>query len=213
MSSAVTTMPRRLPPSVPAPPLPSSGPSPSRKRWNVDEFHELAVLPIFENRKMILVEGEVLDMPMANHPHDMGVGACQDMLETNFPKGGYWVRIQMALPLGRNTDPGPDVVVVTGSRSSHLRQPTSALLVIEVSDSTIEYDTGDKANLYAAGGIADYWVLDLNGRRLIVFRDPIVDAAAPFGFRYQTRSELDVSKTIAPLALSSATIRVADLLP
>ena len=51
-----------------------------------------------------------------------------------------------------------------------MQHPQAALLVIEVADSTLEEDTHDKTSLYAAGGIADYWVIDLTTNRVLVFR-------------------------------------------
>lgn len=196
------------------PPLPGSSRFRAKRvRWTVDEFHDLACLPIFEGRKMILVDGEILDMPPANHPHDMGIGKTNRTLGKIFPDDAWWIRIQMALPLGLHTDPIPDVAVVEGEMTTHLGQPTTAKLLVEVADSSLDYDTTDKADLYAAASIADYWVLDLNGRRLIVFRNPVVDAASATGFRYSSTQTLDASATISPLAAPQATIRVADLLP
>jgi Uma2 family endonuclease len=186
---------------------------PPRVRWTVDEFHEMASLPIFENRRMILVDGEILDMPPANHPHDMGIGACQEALELVFSKSQFWVRVQMALPMGARTDPVPDLAVVAGARLTHSRQPNSALLVVEVADSSLDYDTGDKANLYASGGIADYWVVDTNGRELHIFRDPVADPVVAFGHRYHVQFAMDATATVNPIALPQISIRVADLLP
>ena len=190
-----------------------SPPTPPPVRWTVKEFHELASLPVFEGRRMILVDGEILDMPPANHPHDMGIGSCQDVLEPIFPRGAFWIRIQMALPLGQHTDPIPDVAVVEGARATHRKQPTTALLLVEVSDSTLDYDTGDKADLYAAAGIADYWVLDVNGQRLFVFRDRVVDGASATSFRYASVQILDKTATVSPLSAPQEIIKVADLLP
>ena len=193
-------------------PLPPSRHRVQRIRWTVDEFHELASLPVFEGRKMILDDGEILDMPPANHPHDMGIGSCQDVLELVFSRSDYWIRIQMALPLGLHTDPIPDLAVVEGARLTHRQQPTSALLVIEVFDSSLDYDFGDKADLYAAAGISDYWVLDVNGRELHIFRDHASDSVSVTGFRYSNHRTLDSGATISPLAAANAVVQVADLL-
>ena len=202
-------------PTLAAPPPPASATRirVKRVRWTVDEFHEFASLPMFEGRKMILVDGEVLDMPPANHPHDMGIGKMNRTLGKVFPESGYWIRVQMALPLGQYTDPIPDVAVVEGEMTTHHRQPSTAQLLVEVSDSSLDYDTTDKADLYAAAGIADYWVLDLNGRQLFVFRNPVVDSASDTGFRYASIQTLDASATISPLAAPHAIIRASDLLP
>jgi Uma2 family endonuclease len=200
---------------APAPPtsLPTFWMRPPRLRWTVAEFHELAALPKFENRRMILVDGEILDLPPANHPHDLGIGLVQLALATIFGSGSYWVRVQMALPLGLTTDLIPDLAVVLGAMRMHTVQPSSALLVVEVADSSLAYDTGDKSNLYAAGGIEDYWVIDVANRAVHVFRDPVRDASAPHGFRYRNQQTFDDSATVIPRAMPSASVLVAALLP
>jgi Uma2 family endonuclease len=192
-------------------PIPPRGPAP-RKRWTLEEFHLLCGLPKFENRKMILVDGEILDMPNPNPPHDIGVGQTEDALRNAFGPG-VWVRVQMALVLGLATDPMPDLAVVPGPRRKYTTHPTSALLVVEIADSSLAYDLGDKCNLYAAGGIPEYWVVDLNNRCLHVFRDPVADAAEPFGFRYQTHPTLASTDSVTPTNAPQALIAVADLLP
>jgi Uma2 family endonuclease len=189
-----------IPPARPIPPV----------RWTVDEFHEIASLPHFECRRLILVDGEILDTPPANHPHDMGIGACQEALSKVFA-GDYWVRVQMALPMGSSTDPVPDIAVVSGARHTHVRQPSTALLVVEVSDMSLAYDLGEKANLCAAGKIADYWVLDVSSRQLTVFRDPVPDPSEPFGFKYAAPATFGTTASVSALAAHATSIRVADL--
>jgi Uma2 family endonuclease len=185
---------------------------PPPMRWTVDEFHLLRGMPAFESRRMILVEGEIHDMPNPNPPHDIGIGQTEDALRDAFGSG-YWVRVQMALVLGKATDPVPDLAVVPGPKKNYTFHPTTASLVVEVADSSLVYDTGDKANLYAAGGITDYWVLDLNHRLLHVFRDPVADPAQPFGFRYGTHRTFPESANISPLSVPQASIAVADMVP
>jgi Uma2 family endonuclease len=83
--------------------------------------------------------------------------------------------------------------------------------VLEVSDTTLALDLTEKAELYATAGIADYWVLDLTGRRLLVFRDPAPVAAG--GAAYRTHQTLAPSESVAPLAAPNSPVTVADLLP
>src|SRR5205085_9239839 len=86
---------------------------------------------------------------------------------------GYHVRNQMAFDVGTQNDPGPDLAVVAGSRRDlATRQATSAVLVVEVADSSLDLDTTTKEELYATAGVPDYWVIDLENRQLLIFRDP-----------------------------------------
>ena len=117
------------------------------------------------------------------------------------------------LVLGQATDPEPDVAVVSGKAGDYTAHPTTAALVVEVSDSSLRYDTSVKVGVYAAGGIAEYWVVDVNGRQLLVYRDPRPDAAQPHGHVYATQLTFGPNDTVSPLAAPSASILVSDLLP
>jgi Uma2 family endonuclease len=70
-----------------------------------------------------------------------------------------------------------------------------------------------KVNVYAAGKIPEYWVVDVNGQQLLVFRDPQPDVTEPDTHTYTTQLTLGPSDTVSPLAAPNATIRVSDLLP
>jgi hypothetical protein len=86
-------------------------------------------------------------------------------------------------------------------------------LVVEVSDTTLFYDTTTKAELYATAGIEDYWVVDLENRQLLLFRDPV---ALPSGLgapAYRTHLTLGPSDIVAPLHAPTALITVAAVLP
>jgi Uma2 family endonuclease len=184
----------------------------TRKRWTIDEFHEIYSLPRFESKKLALLDGEILEMPNPNAPHDAGLGLVLAALTAIFGTG-FWVRGQMTLRLSQITDPMPDVAVVPGSPRDYPQQPTTALLVVEVSDSTLAIDTGAKAHLYAKVGIADYWVVDLNNRVLIVHRDPRPEPTAPFAAAYGIITSLSPSQLVVPLAAARVSVRVSDLLP
>ena len=82
--------------------------------------------------------------------------------------------------------------------------PQDVSLVIEVADTSLDFDTTVKAGLYAAAGIADYWVIDLVSRGVIVFRDPRSGA-------YETRSKHRGDEFVSPLALPSAALSPAEL--
>lgn len=186
---------------------------PSRVLWTCDEFHQVSDSGLFEGRNVILVDGELLEMPAPNPPHNTALTLADYLFKSIFQQG-FIVRVQMGLELRQTTDPVPDLAVVRGDlRAFASIQPTTAELVIEVADSTLAYDTGDKANLYAAGGIADYWVVDLVHDRLIVLRDPRPDPGQPHGASYFHQIMLGRGDRISPLAAPNTTINVNDLLP
>src|SRR5205085_11511702 len=122
---------------------------------------------------------------------------------------------QSPLNLDKYDDPEPEVAVVVGSERDYVGSDNraDALLVIEVSDTTLAFDRGRKARRYARAGIADYWIVNLPDRRLEVYRNPMPDGAALFGWRYGSAQALGPGERISPLALPGAAVTVADLLP
>ena len=79
------------------------------------------------------------------------------------------------------------------------------LLLIEVADTSVEYDRDVKGPLYAAAGIPEYWLIDLNGERLLAYREP-----SPEGYRLVRT--LRRGEQIAPLAFPDSPLAVTDLL-
>ncbi len=180
-------------------------------RWTVADFRKIGATGVFEGRRPVLIRGVILEQGMMNPPHATAIDLTVAVLRTAFGATRY-PRAQLPLVLGLDTDPFPDVAVVAGSpRDYSTAHPTTAMLVVEVSDTTLALDMTEKAELYATARIADYWVLDLEGRRLLVFRDP---APIPDGGQaYRTHLTLGPTDTISPLAAPAATVRIADLLP
>ena len=84
---------------------------------------------------------------------------------------------------------------------------------MEVSDSTVTFDTGEKSSLYAAAGIADYWVIDVVNRRVVVHRGPTADAKQKYGHGYASVNVLLPGQSLAPLAAPGSPVEVLDLLP
>jgi Uma2 family endonuclease len=198
---------------VPTPTL-SARQYPRRRVWTCDDLYRLREWRDvwFGGNRLYLIDGEILEMPPPGPPHSMSVALLDYWCKSVFGSG-YVVRVQDALPLGINTDPLPDVAVVVGQPRDFTAHPTTAELVVEVADSSLATDTGYKANLYAAAGIKDYWVIDVDHRRLFVFRDPRPDPAAAYGHAYFHQITLGPTDAIAPLAAPHAQVTVADLLP
>ncbi|HET6575654.1 MAG TPA: Uma2 family endonuclease [Fimbriiglobus sp.] len=178
--------------------------------WTVAEFHRIAETGVFEGRRPILIRGVLLEQGPMNPPHALAIEHVMEALRVAFG-AGWRIRVQLPLVLGLETDPLPDVAMIPGSVRGASDHPTTAALVVEVSDTTLALDLTEKAELYATAGIADYWVLDVTSRRLLVFRDPAPIAAG--GAAYRTHLTLAPTDSISPLAATGATIAVADLMP
>ena len=152
----------------------------------------------------MLIDGVIVEEGPMNPPHAVTLGLVEEAIRAAFGPG-WWLRHQSPLVLGLDTDPEPDLAVVPGRPRDYTGHPTTASLVVEVADSSLDFDTEDKRRLYTRSGISEYWVVDINGRRLLVYRDPRAGD-------YASRQSLDVTAVVAPLAVPTAGVRVADLL-
>lgn len=178
-------------------------------RFSREQYYRLGELDFFQGRRVERIHGEIIEMSPMSWTHGLGCDLTADALRRFFHTT-LWVRGQKPMTVV-DSDPEPDVAVYPGPPRSYTAHPSSALLIVEVAETSLLYDTTTKAELYATAGVLDYWVLDLENRRLLVFRDPppIPDG----GSAYRTLLTLQPSDSVSPLAAPSASIAVADLLP
>lgn len=183
-------------------------------RFSRDQFYRMLELGILDGVNVELIDGEIVEMPAQSNLHALTIKLCEDALNAAFG-AGHWVRVQMPLDLSPYSSPDPDLAVISGSPRTHVTRanPTSALLVVEVSDSSLGYDRGYKANLYAACGITDYWIINLVDRQIEINRMPVADSSANFGTRYSTVTILQSGDAVSPLSLPTQSMAVSDLLP
>ncbi len=183
-----------------------------RWRWNVDEYRRLDELGFFEDHKVELINGELYELT-TNPPHDTSVSLTGTALEAAFGPG-YVVREEKTLDLGRRYQPHPDAAVVVGqTRDYAVKHPTTAVLIAEVSESSLRHDRVVKAHRYAMAGIADYWIVNLAERQLEIHRKPEPDPDRSGRFRYAEVTIVPADGHASPLARPTARIAVADLLP
>lgn len=180
-------------------------------RFTREQYYEMGRQGFFNDRRVERIHGEIVEMSPISWPHALGVTKTGGRLQAVFA-GVAWINYGNPIPTD-DSDPQPDVMVVPGRLEDYTDHPTTALLIVEVADSSLDRDVTVKAELYATAGVADYWVLDLDNRRLIVFRDPAPLPAGLGGAAYRTRTEFADTATVSPLAAPAAQLRVADLLP
>jgi Uma2 family endonuclease len=192
---------------------PSTGKPPRDHRWTYDAYQSLAEANFFFKRRVELLGGRIIDMAPQGDLHSAAISLALDAVRSAFGQG-FWIRPQLPLHLDRRSGPEPDLSVAVGGPRDYVGKghPKSALLVIEISDTTLWYDRRRKGPRYARAGYADYWIVNLIDACVEVYRKPVQDPSARLGWRYSDVSILKPPANITPLAAGNP-ILIADLLP
>jgi Uma2 family endonuclease len=177
------------------------------RRWSRDEYDQMVATGIFyPGERVELIDGEILAVTPQGSAHATGIQLAADALRASFGSGVV-VRAQLPMAAGTHSEPEPDIAVVRGTpRDYREAHPTSALLIVEIADATLDYDRQRKGRLYARAGIQDYWIVNLNDRCVEMYRDHS-QASYRFSCRFMP------GETISPLAAPGAQIAVSDILP
>jgi len=180
-------------------------------RWTVREYYQMAELGFFHGKRVELIRGEIVEMSPMKSPHATSIQLAAEVLSELFKKG-FVVRSQLPMSFSKEDEPEPDIAVVTGTIRDYADgHPKSAILLVEVSSSSLRFDREEKAELYAENNIGEYWIVNLKQRRLEVHRRPQKDKNR--GFFYSEVIVVSEDESIAPLAKPKAKIKVADILP
>ncbi len=176
------------------------------RRWTREEYERLVEQGFFRpDERIELLDGVIREMTPQSAGHAVAVRLTRQVLGRIFSTG-FDILIQMPLALGEDSEPEADLAVVPGSPRDHLMShPASAILVVEVADTSLSRDRA-KAGLYARAGIPDYWILILGTRSLEVYRDPKEGI-------YRSRTVLNATDKISPLASAESAISIGELLP
>jgi len=179
-------------------------------RLTFAEFDRMVADGAFDalrDRRIELIHGELRSMSPPGPDHSEAVSCLTGWSDTAVGKKLARRRVQdpVAIP-ELDSQPQPDLAWVRG-RSYRDRHPlpTEVLLLIEVADSSLDFDCGEKAELYAAAGIQDYWVVSLPERLVHVYRQP-KDSA------YADHRTAGMGEEIAPLAYPAYKLSVSELL-
>jgi Uma2 family endonuclease len=177
------------------------------KRFTVEEYHRLAELGLLtEDDGIELIRGELVQMAAKGTPHSV----CNTKLVQQLDRlilDHAVVRGQEPITLLSNSEPEPDVVVARGQPDdylSHHPYPEDILLVVEVLDTTVDYDQTLKLSLYAEAQIEKYWVFNLVANQLERYSHPYQDAQG--NFSYRTKQISLRTETIALPEFSSALV-------
>jgi Uma2 family endonuclease len=176
-----------------------------------DRMIQAGVFDQGRRRRLEFIRGEIREMTPIGPQHEVIVDRLTEWSLRDLPEGKVWVRVQNSIGLpGLESAPEPDLAWVR-RRDYSSGRPTAedVLLVIEVAETSLEYDTGEKAELYAAAGTADYWVVDVSARAIEVRRDHL--RRCPVGGRYRGLKTHLGDDEVRPLALPDVALRPSTL--
>ena len=184
------------------------------RRWTRVEYDRLIEAEILGSEdRFELLGGEMIVKEPQHSSHATSIRLVQRVLTAEFGSG-WDVRAQMPVALDEESEPEPDISVVPGDprdyRDAHPERP---VLIVEVAVSRLRFDREQKGSLYARAGIADYWIVNIPDRRLEIHREPLADSVARFAWRYGRVLTLGPEDHAVPLAVATAMVLVADLLP
>jgi Uma2 family endonuclease len=176
-------------------------------RLSLDDYHRLIDAGLFEDRAPFeLIDGLLVEMSPISEAHKEAVWFLTEWLVLGVDRERYQAGAGGPLTLeAAGSEPEPDLSVIerTVHRPYH---PASAVLVIEVSLTSLRYDLGAKARLYGAAGIEEYWVVDLHGRCVWVHRSP--QPGGGFG----TRAKVGEGQQVQATALALPPLAVSELM-
>jgi Uma2 family endonuclease len=183
------------------------------RRWKRVEYERLVDLGMFDREPIELIAGHLIVAEPKGSPHSTAVGMAQDALQAALP-GGWIIRVQDVVALDDDSAPEPDIAVVQGTRADYREaHPTCPALAVEVAESSLGFDRRVKGSLYARAGVPDYWIVNLVERVIEVYREPVADPSAPWGWRYGSVETLSPPSRVTPLAVPIGPIAVGALLP
>jgi hypothetical protein len=180
---------------------------PAPHRFTVAEYHRMGEAGIFhEDDRVELIAGEIVEMAPIGTDHSWVVTRLTSLFEKG--RGDLIVWSQNPIVLSDEDEPQPDLALVKPRPELYRKAhpgPDDVLLVVEVADSSLAYDRGEKLARYALAGIPEVWIVDLNGDRLLVFRSPT-------GRSYEVEFVVSAAaERVSPLALPALAIGPRDL--
>lgn len=178
----------------------------SRRRFTVEEYYRLAEVGVLhEDDRNGLIDGEIIELEAISARHADSVMALTEIAAVCVCQEAR-ISVQNPIHLGPRTEPQPDIALVRRRRyrATH-PTPADIFLVIEVADSSLSDDRDVKLPLYAAAGVPEAWIVNLNG--LTIERH-----SAPRRGRYTQIAIAAPGDTLASLTLPAFIVPVAQIL-
>ena len=181
---------------------------PARRLFTVAEYMAMGEAGILhEDERIELLDGEIIQMAAIGNRHLF----CTDALTMLFAPalaGRAIVRVQGSIQLDDHRMPQPDIVLLRSRPGYHdeTAKPEDVLLLIEVADSSLEFDYGPKSEFYAAAGIPEMWIANLRTGEVEARTDPV-------GTEYTTIRTVTRDGAISPQAFPDLVLQMSEFMP
>lgn len=176
--------------------------------FTVDEYYLMAKGGVFsEDDRVELIEGEVVEMSPIGSTHQGCVDALSSILARRLGRAAI-VRVQGPIHINEYSEPQPDICLLKPRRDFYRRShpvPADVLLVIEVADTSVQFDRNVKLPLYARAGIPEAWLI-------VLLKDFIEVHSEPTNGKYQTVQRLKRGKKLTSPTMPGLTLNVDDIL-
>ncbi|MFN8491489.1 MAG: Uma2 family endonuclease [Caldilineaceae bacterium] len=185
------------------------------RRFSLTEYQELIAAGLLaEDEQLELIDGLILEMSPINPKHAACLDALSEILTIKLYKQAK-IRVQSPIALElHSSQPQPDLTIAKlrpdGYWQQHPRE-NEILLILEVSDSTLEKDRDEKLDLYAQASVPEYWIANLVDEQIEVYRDPMLSATGKA--IYKTKITYMHGQTLAPLKFPECVIAVDEVMP
>lgn len=180
--------------------------------WTREQFDRMAEMDLLgPDARVELIGGEIVQMAPQDPEHTIVMMGVSRLLIAAFGPD-FHIRNQVPFVIGSMSEPEPDIAIIEGDYRVYRKEhPTTATLVVEIARSSLSFDREVKTGLYASAGIQEFWIVDVLGRQLEVYREPIPIASTRFGYGYRVRLLFHPGDVIHPVAKPDASIAVAEL--
>lgn len=180
----------------------------TQHRFSVKDYYRMAETGVLRpDARVELLDGKIIDMSPIGPFHGGLVKRLSRMFNLK-AKGRWIVSIQDPLRLDAHSEPEPDVMLLKPSADDYTSrhpQPDDVFLLIEVSDTTLDFDHSEKLPAYGRSGLTEVWIVNLNDSTIEVYRDPHFTG-------YASKTILRAGEQAKPLAFPDAVVDVGELL-
>jgi Uma2 family endonuclease len=180
----------------------------ARRYFNVTEFYRMAAAGVFsEDDRVELIEGEILEMSPIGSRHAACVGRLTELFSQQAGSRAI-VWVQNPIRLNDYSEPLPDIALLKRRAdfyAEHHPTPADVFLIVEVADTSIDYDRNIKLPIYAQANIPEVWLVNLSKNIVEIYTQPAND-------KYQKSRRLKRGELLVSPQVSNLSIGVSEIL-